>query len=952
MTPQEKAWLESHQELRLGFDTAWPPYDYVDTRGRHSGLAADVLARVGDLLGVWLVPQIDLSWPQVLTRVRERRLDVVSLCAPTPERAEYLSFSRPVVKVPWVIAGRNDGEPIRGMESLRDKTVLIAEGYAIGSVIRRHFPELTYIAAPTPPEALRMVSKGEADAYIGFLGSIDHIIKTESLFNVSVAAPTGLPPTKLSICVRSDWPELLSLVDKALQAIPPSDLQALLDKWTPAGPAPKPIEEPQAPAMASQTLLAFVALSVGLLLILSLIVFLLSKSKGGRDFSAFFGALGFRITVLAGLGVLVAVVAVLNWLAISESRDRATVRIENELQIVLNSSIERLNMWVADRSAFLAQLGRDPNLVGITRRLLAESRDPEALKASGALADARRFFASNELFDPTRFFIIAPDRISIGSRRDINTGTPNFVAETRPDLIDRAFKGEAVFVPPIRSDVMLEQANGDTNGDVPLTMFFAAPITDQTGRVLAVLTERVQPSGPLSAILHFGRIGESGETYAFNAAAKMVSESRFTDQIAEIGLIDGDREGGAEISLRDPGDDMTTGYRPGTSVTDLPLTLMASEALKLKELKGQSGRDGDVSFRARHQSNVLGYRDYRGVSVVGAWEWLSALELGVAVEMDYDEAYAGFYVFRRNLIVISAIATLLAIGATLFTLLVGQRAHRSLSQSRDLLEVRVQERTRELSEAYGVISDSIRYASSIQRAVLTSEQAMTEQLGEHLLLWEPRDVVGGDIYWCHRWGVGDLLILADCTGHGVPGAFMTLIATGALDRAMTEVVPGQVGALVQQVHRLVQQTLGQQGAVGESDDGLELGACYLHPGGERLTFAGARFPLFIVENGDVEEIRGTRAGIGYRGIDWNQEYAEHDVGDLENKTFYMTSDGMTDQVGGERRRMFGKKRLKALLLEIQDLPLTRQRGRLQQALLDYQGDEPRRDDLSVIGFRI
>jgi len=257
-----------------------------------------------------------------------------------------------------------------------------------------------------------------------------------------------------------------------------------------------------------------------------------------------------------------------------------------------------------------------------------------------------------------------------------------------------------------------------------------------------------------------------------------------------------------------------------------------------------------------------------------------------------------------------------------------------------------------LQDAYDVISDSIRYASSIQRAVLTGEAAMTEHLGEHLLLWQPRDVVGGDIYWCREWGGGVLLILADCTGHGVPGAFMTLIATGALDRAMTEVAPGEMGRLVQRIHQIVQTTLGQDSTEGDSDDGLELGACFVHPDREKMTFCGARFPLFFVENGAVEQVKGTKAGIGYRGIAQDQAYAEHVTDNITGRAFYMTSDGMTDQIGGEKGRMFGKRRLKTLLLEVQDLPMPAQRDRLDAALLDYQGDEARCDDVSVIGFRI
>lgn len=262
------------------------------------------------------------------------------------------------------------------------------------------------------------------------------------------------------------------------------------------------------------------------------------------------------------------------------------------------------------------------------------------------------------------------------------------------------------------------------------------------------------------------------------------------------------------------------------------------------------------------------------------------------------------------------------------------------------------QRKRNLEDAYGVIRSSIQYASRIQRSLLPNEDSFLTLFGDHFILWEPRDLVGGDIYWSRTWGDGVLFILADCTGHGVPGAFMTLIATGALDRAQEEVRPGDVAGLIQRMHQLTQLILGQHEGDGESDDGLELGAVYMLPGKDSLTFAGARFELFVVKDGTVAEFKGARKGIGYRGIPFTQVYEETDIPVRRGAAFYLTTDGLTDQVGGEKRRMFGKKRFKELLLQVSCLPMQTQKERISQALAQYQGDETRRDDVSVVGFAL
>ena len=149
----------------------------------------------------------------------------------------------------------------------------------------------------------------------------------------------------------------------------------------------------------------------------------------------------------------------------------------------------------------------------------------------------------------------------------------------------------------------------------------------------------------------------------------------------------------------------------------------------------------------------------------------------------------------------------------------------------------------ELRGAYSVIASSIQYASRIQRSVLQHVRRMSMSVEEHFILWEPRDVVGGDVYCAGLWGDGTLIVLGDCTGLGVPSAFMTLIAAGALERACTEVPPGSVEQLVNRNHQLVQITLGQHVSGGESDDELEHGACYLQPGNQSLTFVGCTIRL-------------------------------------------------------------------------------------------------------------
>ncbi|MBF0434486.1 MAG: fused response regulator/phosphatase [Magnetococcales bacterium] len=259
----------------------------------------------------------------------------------------------------------------------------------------------------------------------------------------------------------------------------------------------------------------------------------------------------------------------------------------------------------------------------------------------------------------------------------------------------------------------------------------------------------------------------------------------------------------------------------------------------------------------------------------------------------------------------------------------------------------------ELSEAVAIIESSIRYASRIQRSILPPANLTAQFYADHFILWEPRDMVGGDIYWCSPWGDGFLFVLGDCTGHGVPGAFVSLIATGAFERAQNEVTPGEVGRLIERMHQLVQRTLKQDAEGGESDDGMEMGVCYIEAKKTQLVYAGSGFSLFLsLDGGELSEIKGTKRGIGYRSTPVDQVYAQHSFVVSPGTRFYLTSDGLIDQVGEEKRRSFGKKRLLEILNKNGSLPMREQKELVWRALLHWQGNERRRDDVSVVGFRL
>jgi PAS domain S-box-containing protein len=351
------------------------------------------------------------------------------------------------------------------------------------------------------------------------------------------------------------------------------------------------------------------------------------------------------------------------------------------LQIVLQTTQESLNLWVESNKFNLSQLAEDPRLISLVQRQLSAPRNKNALLKSEALAELRAFFQYRKNKSGQKgFFIISPDFINIASMRDSNIGAKNLIASQALDLLNRAFEGEAVMVPPIWSDIPLVAAL-DGKDKKSASIFFAASIKNKQSKVIAVVTQRIDPSRDFTRLIQLGRIGKSGETYAFGRYGKLLSESRFNADLRKIGLLKEGEKSILVVRLRDPGGDMTKGFTPSVPRYQQPLTLMAREATKEKA-----------------GLNVTGYRDYRGIAVFGAWLWDDNLGIGLATEIDAANALGPYYTTRMVILTVLGITVLLALGSLVFAVVIEERASRALQKSHDELEIRVEERTAELSE--------------------------------------------------------------------------------------------------------------------------------------------------------------------------------------------------------------------------------------------------------------
>ncbi|MGM3175035.1 SpoIIE family protein phosphatase [Dickeya lacustris] len=256
------------------------------------------------------------------------------------------------------------------------------------------------------------------------------------------------------------------------------------------------------------------------------------------------------------------------------------------------------------------------------------------------------------------------------------------------------------------------------------------------------------------------------------------------------------------------------------------------------------------------------------------------------------------------------------------------------------------------------ILQSIEYASVIQGAMLQPfQQTMAATLKDWCLSWQPRDCVGGDSYAFRRYEQGWLAVIADCTGHGVPGAFMTIIFNSALEQALGQHRPEEPDRILAAINRYIKDTLGQNKGgytpPSASDDGCDALVVYLNSQTQTLHWASARMVAFLVDasSGELITLENDRMGIGYTDTPYDYHWRAYQRPLLSQDLFFTTTDGLTDQIGEERPIKFGKRRLQNLLLRFCSLPMNQLAEQLLQQHHAWQGGQQRRDDLTFWGFR-
>ncbi|MCF8087029.1 MAG: transporter substrate-binding domain-containing protein [Desulfotignum sp.] len=231
LTPEENAFLDTHAKIRVANETDWPPFDFL-LNGEPAGFAIDYVRLLAEIVGLDLEFINGYTWSQLLEKGRKKEIDLFPGLWKSPDREEFLAFSRPYIQLINVLVTQKDAPPVHSLAEMTDQKIALPAGYTLTEMVMDQFPGLDYVMVKNPAEGIKLVSLGRADGFVGALGIVNYIIKQQFINNVHVAGEIELDQDlPLHMAVRKDWERLATILDKAMKQVDPLQYDAIVQKW-------------------------------------------------------------------------------------------------------------------------------------------------------------------------------------------------------------------------------------------------------------------------------------------------------------------------------------------------------------------------------------------------------------------------------------------------------------------------------------------------------------------------------------------------------------------------------------------------------------------------------------------------------------------------------------------------------------------------------------------------
>lgn len=672
LTRAERNWIANNR-VSVGIEH-WPPILFMQDDNTPGGLTGEILRQIVDKSGLKL-EYVTGTWDEILNKFKQGELDLLPDAYLFEDRKDFGHFSTPYFMVRELFYVKDSNTRFQSNLDLSAATIAVSAGYTTVEKVKALYPKIKILETSGIEASINSVLAGNADALLDAQIVVDDWVTQKNIKGLRVIDEDVVYPPSLHLLSHKDKVILHSILQKGLDSIKASDLMNSNNDWLTSRNQGKLVVND---AYDVSYLIYFVLAAIILMLVLGVAITSIVAKTSEKELVKKFGSAYFKNMVILGLVGLSLLLIIISINILNYSEKKRFEVIDYSLQTLLSTTHQRLESWAKYEIDGLEEVANNAQLAKFVEELSKVPDSSDVLLNSSLQSKIRNFVKNHkDGLGEDGFYVVSPERINLSSHDDLYIGKENLVSQQRPAIFSELILGRSLFVPPIKRQSALDGAEPSIH--LSPAIFFAVPIRDAQGAVIAGIIKEVNYDGIYSSILSAGFIGKSGETYAVDKSGILLSNVRFEDELREIGLIGGSERPALNMKITDPGTNLLEHDGKITQSPDWPLTLMAGHIA--------AGKSGE---------NLQGYRDYRGVEVVGDWLWDENLGIGVVAEVDVKESLELLTIFKITIWSILFIALVLVFGGTLFTLKVGTRATKALARSHAELESLVHARTEAL----------------------------------------------------------------------------------------------------------------------------------------------------------------------------------------------------------------------------------------------------------------
>jgi PAS domain S-box-containing protein len=665
LTEEEKEWLEQNPVIRFTGLSDRLPYEMFDEKGKHVGITADILNLLEIRLGIQVSRFPSADYSEAIKKVNNGSVDMIS--GIEARKNENLISTTAYAEIP-IIFGIKKGAPfVLNVSELEGRKIAIKKNSIYTDHLRSLLPNLDYHELKTDREIITEISNKNIDIFAVPSSTMHYWISELGLKDILVMANTGLS-LELNFEIKAEHRILAAILDKSLKTISKQEIKKIWQKWAPELKNGGNIQHTG--RIQGNLITVFVIFIILLGLMVVLYIF------GHEWFKNTIKDTNSRIIIFIISVFFLTVITVSVWGGLQRIEQRSRARIGASLNAIVQTTHHALSSWFEVEKDHIGFCVDNPEIKRLVKRLSEVGSDRQELINNPASKALRTYFENaGNRHSHKNYTLVLENFINIFSTDIQKIGKPNLLAGYRPVRIKNAFSGMTAFIPPIYS----KDSNRNRADKVTNNVFIARPVKNEAGNVMAVMIFEYDYGQHFNQFWQSRQLGQSDETYAFDEKGWILSRSLFENQVVQKDNTADKNMGFIPFRISDPGARIEAGSTAEISGDKQPLTLMAASAI--------SGRSG---------SNVNGYRDYRGKSVLGAWVWDSTLNIGLAMEIDEDDALSEHRDNIKVVLFLLGIMAFLTLVLSQYLITTAEKAKVDLRRARDEWERLAEERMRQL----------------------------------------------------------------------------------------------------------------------------------------------------------------------------------------------------------------------------------------------------------------